>query len=180
MVEVPVGPLTYEDLAKLPEESGLRYELIDGVLLLTPSPVKSHQFAVLNLAILLKAAAPPDSAVMVAPFDWLINDWRVFEPDVFVIPNPAGQEKRFEGVPLLAVEVLSPSTRHRDLGIKLRAYEDAGLPWYWVVDPDEPSLTVFRLSGGRLVEEAKVSGDEVYNAVGPFPVTVIPAELILA
>jgi len=177
-VEVPVGPLTYEDLRELPDESGLRFELLDGVLLMTPSPVRRHQIAALNLATLLKAAAPPNTAVMIAPYDWFVTDGRVFQPDVFVVPDSGRDETRYEGVPLLAVEVLSPSTRARDLGIKRLAYAEAGLAYYWVVDPDTPSLTAFHLVNGRLTEYARSAGDERFETVAPFRAVVVPTELI--
>ena len=57
------------------------------------------------------------------------------------------------------------------------AYEAAGVPEYWLVDPDEPSLTVLRLVDGRYEEAAKVVGDEPYLATYPFPVTIVPARL---
>jgi Uma2 family endonuclease len=60
--------------------------------------------------------------------------------------------------PLLAIEVLSPSTRHIDLGLKLARYETAGCPSYRVFDPDEPALTVWDLAEGRYVERAHVAG----------------------
>jgi Uma2 family endonuclease len=78
----------------------------------------------------------------------------------------------------LAVEILSPSTRYRDLGLKRRAYEDAGLPWYWIVDPKKPRLTVLRLIDGRFVEHAVVTGDEEYVTTEPVAVTVVPSALV--
>jgi Uma2 family endonuclease len=177
-VVVPVGPLTFDDLRRLPDESGLRYELIDGVLLMTPSPANFHQIAVGNLYALLREATPPGWTVMLAPFDWRIGRATVLQPDLFVIEHPEGPADHYEGVPLLAVEVLSPSTRQRDLGLKRLAYGEAGLETYWVVDPGVPSLTVFGLRSRRLIQVARVTGDEDYEATRPFPVQVVPAELI--
>ena len=177
--EVPVGPLTCNDLDRLPdpEESGLRFELLDGDLLMTPSPVLRHQIAVTKLIVLLHNAIPPGWMVIAAPMDWKISDFTALQPDILIIEREI-REGRYEGVPLLAVEVLSPSTRHRDIGSKRRAYEDGGLPHYWVVDPDEPSLTVFRLINGRLVEQMKVTGEAPYAAVEPVSARVAAADLI--
>jgi Uma2 family endonuclease len=87
-------------------------------------------------------------------------------------------EKRLERTPVLVVEVHSPSTRKTDLGTKRLAFEAAGVPVYWLVDPDVPSLTVLRPDEGRYVEEAVVEGDGVYDGVSPFAVRVVPADLV--
>lgn len=79
--------------------------------------------------------------------------------------------------PLLAVEVLSPSTRVVDLTLKRARYEAAGCPSYWVVDPDVPSLTAWELRDGEYVEVATVTADEVFDATLPFPVAVVPTAL---
>lgn len=78
---------------------------------------------------------------------------------------------------MLAVEVLSPSTRRFDLMLKWSRYEAAGCAAYWVVDPLEPSLIAWELRDGAYVEVAKVSGDEEFRAELPFGVTVVPGEL---
>ena len=79
--------------------------------------------------------------------------------------------------PVLAVEVLSPSTRRTDLVRKRAAYERAGLPHYWLVDPVVPSLTVLERVGGRLVEVLAVKDDEVVELARPFPVSLSPASV---
>jgi Uma2 family endonuclease len=81
--------------------------------------------------------------------------------------------------PLLAVEVLSPSTRLYDLNTKKSAYERMGVASYWVVEPTEPgSLTAFELVDGRYQQVAHVCGDEPFVAERPFPVTMVPARLL--
>ncbi len=76
------------------------------------------------------------------------------------------------------VEILSPSGRGRDLSEKRRIYAEGGAACYWVVDPDEPSLMVLRLVGDAYEEKARVSGSEAYYTDRPFPVRVVPAELL--
>ncbi len=177
-LQLPWGAaLTYDDLQNLPED-GHRYELLDGTLLVTPSPNHAHQRCVLRLAVLLDHAAPPDMEVLVAPFDWLIGPRTSFEPDVLVARRADIAERNLPHPPLLAVEVLSPSTRRIDLVLKRDAYASAGMSTYWIVDPDVPSVTVLRLEDGAYVEEAAVSGDESFTASSPFPVTVVPARLL--
>lgn len=170
-------PLTEEDLARLPDD-GLRYELIDGELLVSPSPAGLHQRVSMNLSLILAAAVPAGHEVLAAPFDWRVNRFNVFVPDVLVVPHLGSGAKRLERPPLLAVEILSPSSRQRDLALKKRAYEAAGLGWYWVVDPDAPSLTVFRLDDGRFSDVSVVAEDEPYRATDPFPVEVVPSALV--
>jgi Uma2 family endonuclease len=78
---------------------------------------------------------------------------------------------------MLAVEVLSPSTRRYDLSMKRSRYEEAGSGSYWVVDPIALTLTAWDLVEGRFVEVAHVTGDEDYSAERPFPVTIHPGAL---
>lgn len=170
-------PLTEDDLARLPED-GLRYELVHGELLVSASPVGPHQRTSMNLALLLSDVAPTGYEVMPAPFDWRVNQFNVYVPDLMVVRHEDAERKRLDAAPLLAIEILSASTRQRDLHLKRRSYEDAGLGWYWIVDPDEPSLTVFRLVDGRFVEEAVVSGAETYRSKEPVTVTIVPADLV--
>jgi Uma2 family endonuclease len=177
-VPLPWGAvLTEDDLASMPDD-GHRYELLDGALLVTPSPNLDHQRCVGAVFALLRTGRQPGHAVLVAPFDVRLSQVTVLEPDVLVARTANLTPARLEGPPLLAVEVLSPSTRRIDLGAKRLAYEDAGVPAYWLVDPEVPSLTVLELVAGRYVERATVTGDEAFEATFPFAVTVIPARLL--
>jgi Uma2 family endonuclease len=106
-----------------------------------------------------------------------VSETTCFEPDIVVALDREVGPARLERTPLLLVEVASPGTRLIDLGTKRLAYEAAGVPEYWLVDPEEPSLTVLHLVGGRYQEVARVVGDEAYIAAYPFPVTVVPSRL---
>jgi Uma2 family endonuclease len=170
-------PLTEDDLATMPDD-GHRYELLDGTLLVTPAPNIGHQRVVTTLAFILRSARRPGQTVLVAPTDVRLSPVTVLEPDVLVARGVDFTPARLEGPPLLAVEVLSPSTRHIDRGTKRLAYEAAGVPAYWLVDPDVPSLTVLELEDGRYVERATVAGDEPFHATVPFAVSVVPARLL--
>ncbi|MDQ4091630.1 MAG: Uma2 family endonuclease [Actinomycetota bacterium] len=171
------APLTEDDLATMPED-GHRYELLDGTLLVTPSPNLNHQRCVAGLLVLLHGARRPGFEVLPAPFDVRLSRITVLEPDVLVARRADLTPARLEGPPVLAVEVLSPSTRRIDAGAKRLAYEAAGVPAYWLVDPDVPSLTVLELDAGRYVERATVTGDEAFHAAVPFRVTAVPARLL--
>ena len=78
---------------------------------------------------------------------------------------------------LLAVEILSPSTRAKDLLKKRRLYEETGVGSYWIFEPEEAVLTVPELESGRCVEHT-FKDDEVVEAERPFPVRIVPAELV--
>lgn len=164
-------------MVQLPDD-GLRYELIDGELLVSPSPAALHQRVSMNLSLLIARAVPAGHELLAAPFDWRIDRFNVFVPDVMILPFLPHGAKRLEVPPLLAIEILSPWSRQRDLRLKKRAYETAGLQWYWVIDPEEPSLMVFRLEGGRFVQHALVSGEETYACTDPLTVEITPARLI--
>jgi len=94
-----------------------------------------------------------------------------------VAPEAIGP-RAIERPPLLVVEILSPSGRGRDLSEKRRVYAAGRAAWYWIVDPDEPSLTVLRLTGDVYEEEARIIDSEVYETEEPFSVRVVPAELL--
>lgn len=159
-------------------DDGLRYELIDGVLLVTPAPGYAHQLAVVRLLRRLDDAAPADCRVLVAPFDVVLDESSVVIPDVIVARRSDFTAKNLPAAPLLAVEVLSPSTRRIDQGRKLDKYRRAGIGSYWLVDPLVPSLVAWELRDGEYVRVAAVSGSEAYVAAAPFPVTVVPADLV--
>ena len=170
-------PLTYDDLAAFPDD-GHRYELIDGTLIVSPSPRPLHQRAVLNLAIALQRACPPELEVFVARLDVVLADDTVLEPDVLVARRADLTEQNLPAAPMLAVEVLSPSTRRVDLLLKRSRLAEAGCPAYWVIDPDVPRLIAWELVGGQYDEAADVSCDEAFTATVPFAVTVVPASLV--
>jgi Uma2 family endonuclease len=115
--------------------------------------------------------------VFVAPLDVHLPTGDILEPDVLVVDRRSVVDDKVRGVPLLAVEVLSPSSRRRDVGDKLTAYRDAGVPSYWVVDPVDPRLRVWSLIDGEYVEVADVRGEEEWTAEAPFTVTVRPVDL---
>ena len=169
-------PLTYDDVQRFPPD-GHRYELVEGVLLVTPGPNADHQSFVINLSVALKLAAGDEHFVVPAPFDFYVSAVTFFQPDIVVALDAEVGQDRLERTPLLLVEVGSRSTRLLDLGTKRLAYEAAGVPEYWLVDPEEPSLTVLRLVGGRYAEVAEVFGDEPYESTYPFPVTIVPSRL---
>ena len=173
------GRVSVAEFEALPDD-GNRYELIDGTVYVSPAPAWAHQVALTRLGVLLSGAAPPGVEVVLTP-GYRAAESTILVPDLVVAGgHPAPGEKYVSEPPLLLVEALSPSTRRHDRVRKLRVYERAGAAAYWILDPDpaDPSLLVFTRADGRLAEQAHVRGPEPYPAELPFPVTVVPAELV--
>lgn len=168
--------LTHRDLDSMPDD-GHRYELLDGVLVVSPAPRFRHQDAVGRLFKSLDAAASGDLKVLFAPFDVLLADDTVIQPDLLVAPRKAFTDRDLPGPPLLAVEVLSPSTRGIDLMLKKERLQRAGCPHYWVVDPDEPSITAWTLVDGAYVEVARATGEDPFDVSEPLAVRLTPSSL---
>lgn len=173
---MPAGRLfTIDDLDRFPDD-GNRYELIEGSLHVTPSPLLPHQEAVANVFVLLRGASPPDRKVLFAPLDIPLGPATVVQPDVLVLTIDERDDTKVRSTPLLVVEVLSPSTRSYDLTLKRRVYREGGVGSYWVVDPTVPSVTVWTWAGDDETEH-EVTGDDTLELTWPFPVTVVPSSL---
>jgi Uma2 family endonuclease len=170
------GEWTVDDLETLPDD-GLQYELFDGVLVVSPAPVPRHQRAILGLAVLLRAACPPELEVFVAPLDFQPTRRRSFQPDVLVARRDRIGEKNIVHPPVLAVEVLSPSTRAKDLVLYPAFYASSGVAYYWTFNPKDPELIAYELVGEKYRETARVAGDETLTLKAPFPVEICPSAI---
>lgn len=176
MTTLPRGrALTVEDLEAMPDD-GNRYELIDGVLVVSPSPGIPHQWVGADLLTLLTAACPPDLKVLGSPLDVLSPDTAV-QPDLLVARRADLAGKYLTVPPLLAVEVLSPSSRVHDLNVKFARYERYGVPSYWVVDPERLTLVAWELRDGSYIEVADVGSGQEWTTDHPFEFTVDPGRL---
>lgn len=156
-----VRKLTYDDLLAMPDD-GLRHEIIDGVLYVSPSPGTPHQFTVGKLyqAIANYLDEHPVGEVYLAPFDVVFTRHDVVEPDLLFISTArlaVLTERNVSGAPDLAVEVLSPSTRRVDLTLKRKLFEREGVREYWIVDPVEGTIAVHRRLSDALVPSAGLS-----------------------
>jgi Uma2 family endonuclease len=158
--------LTYQDLRRLPDD-GLRHELIDGEHYVSPSPRPKHQRVVANLHghLFMFLRRHPFGRVYFAPLDVVFSELNCVVPDVLYVSHEreARQmtERNLGGAPDLVVEVLSPSTKHIDQGIKLRLYERYGVPEYWVIDPIDEMVRVYRMESGMLALSTELSrGDD--------------------
>jgi Uma2 family endonuclease len=171
---------TAEDYRRLPE--GTRAELIEGELLMSPSPRERHQTAVLNLASLLRQHALSTHAgrVFVAPFDVHLPSGSIVQPDVVFVSSARlsiVQDWIF-GAPDLLIEVLSPDGLERDRLVKRRLYAENGVREYWLVDPEERTVEVLVLDGAQWVAHGYFQASE--TVVSPtLPGLAIPVAAIL-
>jgi Uma2 family endonuclease len=170
-------PLTRADLESMPDD-GHRFELVDGVLVMSPSPRPLHQRAVARLLAALTLTCPADMEVLPAPVDVILADDTVLIPDVIVGMRENFTLRGLEGPPVLAVEVHSPSTRLVDLELKRAKLEEAGCPNYWLVDPDIPTLRCLALRNRRYVETHSLAGEEFAELAEPYPIRLSPESLV--
>jgi Uma2 family endonuclease len=186
MTALPSWPdhlLTLEEFAELPEDNTRRYELQEGILIVTPRPVSPHQRVMRRLLVELEVKLPeewePLGEFEVITGHRVPNSVRV--PDVVVVPTEAVEDgvPRVEGADvLLAVEIISPGSHLTDTVTKPHEYASVGIQHYWVIDLEPPiSLTAFHLAGEFGYQEAPaVTG--TFTTAEPFPLTIdLPALL---
>lgn len=156
----------------------LRYELIDGTCLLTPLPTLLHQVAVAELSYVLRQNCPADRRVLQTPTDYRPTSTRSLQPDVIVASRDDPGPDALRLPLLLAVEILSPVTRVVDLLLKRAVYQESGVSSYWLFDPEQEVMTVLELIDGGYVERAVVKGAEPFDAELPFPIRIVPRDLV--
>lgn len=148
--------LTYADYAKTPEDE--RYELLNGELIESPSPKEIHQYisGILHLMIGTFVRERSLGKVYFSPFDVVLSDTNVVQPDLLFVSNERADiitPDNVQGAPDLVVEILSPATAERDRTVKLDLCAHHGVKEYWLVDPDAKTIAVLlRGEGGFVVD----------------------------
>ncbi|MGH7247682.1 MAG: Uma2 family endonuclease [Pseudomonadota bacterium] len=142
-----------EEARSLPDD-GKRYEVIDGALVVTPAPSWTHQAALAELFVRLRAYVIEHriGRVIFAPADVEIDQSSLVQPDLFVVPLVGGRQPRdWSDVRelLLVVEVISPSSARTDRQLKRKFYQRAEVPEYWLVDIDARLIERWRPSDDR-------------------------------
>jgi len=150
----PAGEIfvTYEQYAQMPDD-GRRYEILEGMLQMTPSPTTKHQRVSGNLYFILRShVAERDlGEVFDAPLDVVLSSTCVLQPDLVYVSRAREQiinEQNIAGAPDLVVEIVTPATASMDRVTKAQLYARYGVPYYWVVDPDQQTVEEFRLERG--------------------------------
>ena len=150
---------TVADLEHFPSD-GIRYELLDGVLLVTPQAGFPHQVIAARLIAKLHHAVEPLTGVFaVAPGAVVLAPRTQLQPDVLVVTQAAPITESWEDVSghLLAVEIISPSSRIYDRDFKCNAYLALGVAEVWLVDRRDESVEVARSGVPRVIEREAVT-----------------------
>lgn len=170
---------TYEDYLAVPE--GVRAELLDGELFMSPQPNGRHVrvLSVLGAVVGTRfglsgqggARDPGGWWVLGRPECHLALDRRVVIPDLAGwrrerMPSPPMDSHKFSVVPDWVCEVLSPSTAGYDTIIKMPKYLEAGVQWVWIVDPVGRRIDVYRAGDGEWLEAGAYDGELVGEVGG--------------
>ncbi len=149
----PQGSWTYDDYAALPYD-GNRYEIVNGVLLMTPAPSPEHQSIATRIAYYLfpHIDLAGIGKLYTAPIDVDLGPKNVYQPDLVVVLNTHMDRvgaKKIIGAPDLVVEIASPSTAAYDRLSKYEKYARAGIAEYWIVNPTRRTTEVLALESGE-------------------------------
>ncbi|QDO86904.1 Uma2 family endonuclease [Ornithinimicrobium ciconiae] len=173
-----VGIYTVEDLYAYREQrDDMTVQLIEGELIVSPSPGVAHQVVSGELFAVLRSAVPSHLRVLAAPLDLRAGERTVVQPDLMVVPRSLVEGSEVTDAPVLAVEILSPSSRGTDLVRKPEVLGRFGVEHYWVVDPLHPAIRAFRLVDGTYESGQIVAGDDLFETEQPFPVNFRPGDL---
>jgi Uma2 family endonuclease len=160
-------PVTAEQFFQLPETNQF-VELLDGEIIMSPSPIPDHQDVVFNSGTVLKQAARERGGrAFIAPLDVKFDDMNVPQPDaIYLAPDSrcVVEEKRLVGIPDLLVEVLSPGTIKRDRSDKFLLYERYGVREYWIIDPRDQLIEVWQWKDGHFSLLGVFSPDETFES----------------
>jgi prevent-host-death family protein len=165
--------VTYEEYLELVEGSEQRFELIDGVIYNLASPSYKHQHAVHELhGAFYNWFKGKRCTPLTSPFDVTFlkaeNNICVVQPDILIICDKENLDSqgKYKGIPTLVIEVLSPSTRSKDMLKKLDLYKQCGVKEYWIVDPNHEQITVYALDDHDILNSkafSKLAGEAVHS-----------------
>lgn len=159
------GDWTYETYAALTDD-GECYEIVQGVLVMSPAPRFSHQrfLVALSAHLYQLITVKKLGEVITGPFDVVLSPKNVYQPDLLVVLNEhleRLQEECLMGAPDLVVEVISPRSKLYDRVNKHMAYEQAGVAEYWLVDPRKRTIELFTLENSKYRSLGIFQGDQI-------------------
>ncbi|MCL2763403.1 MAG: Uma2 family endonuclease [Treponema sp.] len=177
---------TYADYKEWELKPSERFELIDGVAYAMAAPSTEHQIIVSILnGEFYNFLKGKKCQIIPAPFDVRLfyeedeSDDTVVQPDLVVVCDPEKLGKEgYRGAPNLVIEILSPSNTAIEMYRKLDLYESAEVPEYWVIDPEQKLVEVFRLNEDRYESRILRIGDSLQPV--RFPDLAIPLATIFA
>lgn len=142
-------------------ETQIRYELIDGVVVMSPSPTAQHQQLIMDIAYQIRAFLDQSKLGRVFPkldvnLRAALDREVVYRPDIVYVSNERADiiQKHIIAAPDVLVEISSPDSRQYDSVTKKNDYEAAGVREYWLIDPLESKMTFFVRQGEKFVESA--------------------------
>jgi Uma2 family endonuclease len=161
--------LTYSDWLRFPDDGRL-YEIVGGELFVNPPPSIRHQRVSRNLELAIAAhlAKTASGEIFDAPVGVRLSEEDVPEPDLVVVLSEHADrigEQVIEGTPDLVVEILSPGSAQRDVGVKRALYERYGVPEYWIADPERRTVEVLVLESGLFVSHGVYGRDAILLSV---------------
>lgn len=185
-MSVAAQPLTWDVIRDWPYDPARRFELVEGELVMSPSPVPEHQICVANLTMLLLQHVKQNKlgTVMPAPMDVVLAPNAVFQPDLLFIRADRRSiihKTHVAGPPDLCVEVISESNRTHDTVVKFHEYARREVAEYWLVDVREREISSWKAGHGRyeLIGRAR-PGEKLPSLVLPGldldPASALPAE----
>jgi Uma2 family endonuclease len=150
MLKTVPRPLTVDDYRELPAGPPY-YQLVEGDILMAPSPDLFHQDVLLNLAVILRnyLQQHPLGSVHLAPSDVQLSELNVYQPDLYFVSKGRRSILKKQGpvgAPNLVIEILSPKTAKLDKGMKRRVYARSGVEELWLVDPERKRVEVYRFA----------------------------------
>jgi len=168
--------LTVDDLDELPED-GNRYELLQGELIVSPSPGRTHQRLLSWLTIRLDAATRVANAgeAIIGPMDVRLSAIDLVEPDLFYIRDEqAGQykDRYFEGAPAFVIEVVSPSSGTYDRIRKSALYMNSGVEEYWIIEPEKRRILIHKAHASTSTPRVVTSGTLTSIVIPAFSIEV--------
>ena len=142
--------MTLEEFLREPQEDGWIYELIDGIKMMSPRPAGAHQMISGNLFSELRSILRGKGCGPLLEMDLVLKDNNLI-PDLMVICDDVdiSELKRYEKPPLIAIEIVSPSTASIDYFTKRLKYEHLGVKEYWIVSPDEKCIVIINFVTGQ-------------------------------
>jgi Uma2 family endonuclease len=164
---------TYEDYMNLTPSDSFGFQIIRGILVVSPSPKRRHQRTILSLGRILDIYVNAHNwgEMFIAPFDVILDadqpePENIVQPDLMFVSREHMDivtDDNIQGAPDLVVEVLSDSTARYDRVGKMSVYAEFGVKEYWILDTNAQFLESFDLTGAHPQLVASLGGDDVFK-----------------